>query len=79
MLYLAIESLAKTLNTSVAKYTNKKISILKWTYEKTPTKKKPRGIESRGVLLLGGGEGRNSTQNFGEIQFKFRQLKVRLI
>ena len=28
MLYLAIESLAKTLNTSVAKYTNKKISIL---------------------------------------------------
>ena len=78
MLYLAIESLAKTLNTSVAKYTNKKISILKWTYEKTQTKK-PRGIKSRGVLLLGGGEGRNSTQNFGEIQFKFRQLKVRLI
>ena len=27
MLYLAIESLAKTLNTSVAKYTNKKISF----------------------------------------------------
>ena len=78
MLYLAIESLAKTLNTSVAKYTNKKISILKWTYEKTQTKK-PRGIKSRGVLLLGGGEDRNSTQNFGEIQFKFRQLKVRLI
>lgn len=35
MLYLALESLAKTLNTSVAKYTNKKISILKWTYENT--------------------------------------------
>ena len=64
MLYLALESLAKTLNKSVAKYVNKEISILNCMYEKTPMRKKPRGIKSMGVLLLEVGEGHNKDAKF---------------